>query len=372
LKLTVIQTLPALNSGGVERGTIEVADKLVRKGHRSIVISSGGQMLNQLLETGSEHITLPIGKKSLSSLLLIKELRRVIRESEANILHARSRLPAWLSYLAWRKLSKDSRPHFVTSVHGPYSVNRYSRIMTRGERVIAISEFIHNYIQNNYADVDLGKVSIIHRGVDPELFNTSYKPSSTWLQNWQANNPHLHGRIIITLPARITRWKGQQDFINIIGKLIDQKVAVHGLIVGGADSRREAYYRELKLKVSTLGLQRNISFLGHRNDIKEIMSVSNLVMSLAREPEAFGRTALEALALGVPVIAYDHGGASEVLNEMFPSGLVKKHDINAATIKVMQFVESPPHPSNDNPFTLARMLDDTLELYQNLVSDKNL
>lgn len=370
MKLTVIQTLPALNSGGVERGTIEVADKLVCKGHRSIVISSGGQMLNQLLETGSEHITLPLGKKSLSSLLLIKELRRVIRESEANILHARSRLPAWLSYLAWRKLDESSRPHFVTSVHGPYSVNKYSKIMTRGERVIAISGFIHNYIQKNYTDVDLGKVSIIHRGVDPELFNTAYKPSSTWLQNWHANNPHLDGRIIITLPARITRWKGQQDFITIIEKLVNQKMAVHGLIVGGADSRREAYFQELKNRVSTLGLQKNISFLDHRNDIKEIMSISNLVMSLAKEPEAFGRTALEALALGVPVIAYDHGGASEVLNEMFSCGLVKTHDINAATVKVKQFVECPPQLSNNNPFTLARMLDDTLALYQDLVSSQ--
>ena len=370
MKLTVIQTLPALNSGGVERGTIEVADKLVRNGHRSIVISSGGQMLSQLLQTGSEHITLPIGKKSLSSLLLIKKLRRVFRESEANILHARSRLPAWLSYLAWRKLDESDRPHFVTSVHGPYSVNRYSKIMTRGERVIAISEFIHNYIEQNYPDVDLGKVSTIYRGVDPELFNTEYKPSSTWLENWHANNPHLGGRIIITLPARITRWKGQQDFINIIEKLVNEKIAVHGLIVGGADSRRKSYFQELKNQVSTLGLQKNISFLGHRSDIKDVMSISNLVMSLAREPEAFGRTALEALALGIPVIAYDHGGASEVLKQMFPSGLVKKHDIDAATSKVKQFTECPPQVSNDNPFTLARMLDDTLQLYQDLVCAK--
>ncbi len=370
MKLTVIQTLPALNAGGVERGTIDVAGELVHRGHRSIVVSAGGQMLDELLATGSEHIKLPIGKKSLATLLLVKELRRIMQDSKANILHSRSRLPAWISYLAWKKMDEISRPHFVTSVHGPYSVNKYSKIMARGEKVIAISEFIQNYIRENYADINMDDVSVIHRGIDPARFPYAHKPSQQWLQTWQQQYPQLDGRFVITLPARITRWKGQLDFIHIIAKLVQENINVHGVIAGGAESRRLPYLDELKTKVRSLCLDKHISFIGHRNDLREVMSVSNLVMSLAGEPEAFGRTALEAMALGVPVVAYDHGGASEVLERMFPQGLVKALDKDAASLKVKQFEQSPPQVAEVMPFPLSGMLDATLKLYHELAIQK--
>ena len=368
MKHTVIQTLPALNAGGVERGTIDVAGELVRRGHRSIVVSAGGQMLDELLATGSEHIELPIGKKSLTSLLLVKKLRRIMQDSEANILHSRSRLPAWISYLAWKNMDEASRPHFVTSVHGPYSVNRYSKIMTRGEKVIAISEFIQNYIRENYTDINMDDVSVIHRGIDPARFPYAYKPSQQWLQKWQQLYPQFDGRFVITLPARVTRWKGQLDFIDIIAKLAHENIKVHGIIAGGAESRQLPYLDELKTKVRSLSLDKHISFIGHRNDLREVMSISNLVMSLAREPEAFGRTALEALALGVPVVAYNHGGASEVLERMFPLGLVKALDKDAASLKVKQFEENPPQITESMPFPLSGMLDATLKLYHDLAT----
>ena len=368
LNLTVIQTLPALNAGGVERGTIDVASELVRRGHRSIVVSAGGQMLDELLATGSEHINLPIGKKSLTTLLLVKELRRIMQDYKANILHSRSRLPAWISYLAWKNLDETSRPHFVTSVHGPYSVNKYSKIMTRGEKVIAISEFVQNYIHENYTDIDMNNVVVIHRGIDASRFPYAYKPAQQWIQEWQQQNPQLDKRYVITLPARITRWKGQLDFIEIIAKLVQEKSNVHGIIAGGAESRQVPYLDELKAKVRSLSLDKHISFIGHRNDLREVMSISNLVMSLAREPEAFGRTALEALALGVPVVAYDHGGASEVLNRMFPQGLVKALDKDAVKLKVIQFKQKSPKVAEALPFPISAMLDATLKLYSELAT----
>src|SRR5690242_2595123 len=122
-RLTVIQTLPALNTGGVERGTLEVAAELVKRGHRSIVVSAGGELLEELVHNGSEHIALSVGNKSLLTLRHIPLLRRILGESGATIVHARSRLPAWISYLAWKGMDPASRPRFVTSVHGPYSVN---------------------------------------------------------------------------------------------------------------------------------------------------------------------------------------------------------------------------------------------------------
>ncbi len=366
MKLTVVQTLPALDAGGVERGTVEVAAELVRRGHRCIVISAGGQMVAELTRAGGEHLALPIGKKSLSSLLLTKKLRTVLQDSGANILHARSRLPAWISYLAWRQMDIGARPHFITSVHGPYSVNRYSKIMMQGERVIAISDFIQHYIRKYYADVDMNKVSVIPRGINPIKFPYHYKPPQSWLREWQQQYPQPNNRFIITLPGRLTRWKGQLDFINVIAKLRQSNIDVHGIIAGGAEPKRRRYLDELKTLVSSRSMDEYITFTGHRNDLKEVMSISRLVMSLSREPEAFGRTALEALGLGVPVIAYDHGGAREILKEIFPQGLVPALNIDAAVSRAQDFHRSLPLVPNHMPFTLERMLESTINLYQDL------
>ncbi|MFT7413672.1 MAG: glycosyltransferase involved in cell wall biosynthesis, partial [Methylophagaceae bacterium] len=183
--LTVIQILPALNSGGVERGTTEIANALVIAGHRSIVISAGGRLVEQLENEGTTHITLPIGEKRLSTLKYIWQLRKLFREVQPDIIHLRSRLPAWVAYLAWRKLPVTNRPHIVTTVHGPYSVNKYSAIMTIGERVIAVSNMIKGYIAKNYQGINPDNIQVIHRGIDPQRYSSQYRPSDNWLTEWK-------------------------------------------------------------------------------------------------------------------------------------------------------------------------------------------
>jgi hypothetical protein len=148
-KLTVVQMLPELESGGVERGTLEMGKYLVEHGHRSIVIASGGRMVDKLKEEGSEHIDWPVGKKSLSTIRYIKKVRAFLKSEKPDILHLRSRLPAWIGYLAWKKLPLGNRPKLVTTVHGRYSVSKYSSVMVRGEKIIAVSEMIRQYILDN-------------------------------------------------------------------------------------------------------------------------------------------------------------------------------------------------------------------------------
>jgi glycosyltransferase involved in cell wall biosynthesis len=370
MTLTVVQVLPALDAGGVERGTIEIAGALAEHGHRSIVISGGGRLEPQLTACGSEHITLPVGKKSLLTLKLIPRLRAILRDCRADIVHARSRMPAWIAYLAWRGVDNHTRPGFVTSVHGPYSVNPYSGVMIRGQRVIAISAFIRDYILASYPSADPRKIVTIPRGVDPGRFPHGFRPDAGWLQSWRAEYPQLENRYLITLPARITHWKGQRDFIHILAALKNSGLEAHGLIVGGADTSRRNYLAELHTLVQRLHLQRHITFTGHRQDLREIMSISRLVVSLASEPEAFGRTALESLALGIPVIAYDHGGAGEVLRAMFPAGLIKPGDTAAAIDLIRRFNADPPQVARQNPFPLQRMINDTLGVYHELAGDR--
>jgi glycosyltransferase involved in cell wall biosynthesis len=364
LPLTIVQVLPAMEVGGVERGTLEIGAELVRRGYRSIVISGPGQMVSQLVSEGSEHIELPVGNKSIfSAIKLIPKLRKLFEEKQIDIIHARSRLPAWISYLAWKKLNQESRPRFMTTVHGPYTVNRYSKIMVSGERIIATSEYIKNYILENYRDVDEKKIEVIHRGISKEKFPYGYKPSEDWTTKWNKTYPHLSNKFIITLPGRITRWKGHNDFIDIITKAKLDGLNVHGLFAGDIGSKKDSYLHELKNQINERGMNEHFTFLGQRNDMKEIMSISKIVLSLAKTPEAFGRTALEALSLGVPVIAYSHGGAAEVLETMFKEGQAKPlHKDHVNTI-IADFYNSMPIVENKIAFTLNEMLDKTISVY---------
>jgi glycosyltransferase involved in cell wall biosynthesis len=368
-RMTVLQILPALQAGGVERGTIEVAAELVRQGHRAIVVSGGGAMVQELQRVGAEHIRLPVGRKSLLSLRHVGRLRRLFRREGVDIVHARSRLPAWLAYLAWRGMNKQTRPRFVTTVHGFYSVKRYSAIMTRGEKVIAVSDSIRRYIVDNYPKAEPGNIVVIPRGVDPKFFPPGYRPPSGWQSAWYAQFPSLLEKRIITLPGRLTRLKGHHAFIDLVARLQQEFPDIHGLIVGGEDPKRMAYARELRQKVNSLGLDETITFTGQRSDIREVYGVSNLVLSLSSQPESFGRTVLEALALGIPVAGYDHGGVGEILAALFPQGRVKPGDADALYDTVKQLLSSGPHEVAGNPFTLQAMLDATLAVYHSLAEE---
>ena len=363
MPLTVVQILPAMEVGGVERGTLEIAEGLVSSGHRSIVISQGGRLVEKLLSQGSEHIEWPIGKKSFFTLRYVKPLRKLLIDESVDILHVRSRLPAWISYLAWKEMDKNKRPKFITTVHGPYSVNAYSKIMTRGEKIIAVSNFIKDYINLNYSGISQEKITVINRGVDSNEFPYGFHPDNDWQKVWDSEYCALKNKFILTLPARITRWKGQEDFLKIVYELKKTGLPIHGLIAGAPHPRRIKFFNQLNEQVITLNLENDINFIGQRDDMKEVMSISNIVLSLAKEPEAFGRTALEALSLGVPVVAYDHGGASEVLNEMFSSGLVKPNDIENAIKKIKAFYKAKPKIIESALFTRQSMIEKTIKLY---------
>ncbi len=365
-KLTVLQLLPSLESGGVERGTLEVANELVRRGHRSLVISSGGRMVEALERAGSTHITWDIGAKSPLALRFVPRLRRLLTDQHIDIVHARSRLPAWIAWLAWRGMDPATRPHFVTTVHGLYSVNRYSAVMTRGERIIAVSNTARDYVLTNYPQADVSRIVVIPRGVDPQEFPYGYRPSAEWLSAWYAQYPQLKGKFVITLPGRLTRLKGHEDFITLMGKLKAGGLTVHGLIVGGEDPKRKAYARALRDRVTAEGLQDTITFTGQRDDIRDVYSASNLILSLSAKPESFGRTVLEPLCLGVPTIGYDHGGVGEILAALFPQGRAPRDDVEALHTKVVTFLRELPAVPNQSLFGLHDMLDKTLRLYESI------
>ena len=367
-KITILQVLPDLNSGGVERGTLEVNKYLANNGHRTLVVSNGGRMVEELIRDKGEHFKLGVGKKNLFVIFSIFKLINFIKINKIDIVHARSRLPAWICFLALNLIKKDNRPIFITTVHGPYTVNYYSSIMTKGEKVIVVSEMIMEYVLQNYR-IDRKKLVLNYRGVSDKIFPYNFKASQKWLRKWHKDFPQTRNKIILTLPGRITRWKGQDDFIIVMKGIIKKYPNVHGLIVGDAGKNLK-FTKELKTLVTQHGLNQNISFVGNRKDIKEIMSISKIVFSLSKEPEAFGRISLESLSLGIPVIAYSHGGVKEQLIKLLPTGLIEVGKINDVVNLALRWITKPPKIKKNNFFTLKKMLQNTMNVYDKAVKKK--
>lgn len=372
--LKVLQLLPALDGGGVERGTLEIARALVAAGHASVVLSKGGRLVAQLEREGSRHIASDLGRKSPATFLHYRALRQLFEREGFDIVHARSRMPAWVAWLAWRGMPPATRPRFVTTVHGMHSVSRYSAIMCAGERVIAVSDTVRDYIRRHYppgrwphlADE---RITVIPRGIDPAEFPRDHRPSQDWRTRFQAEFPQIGARKVLTLPGRLTRLKGHHDFIALVGRLVAEGLDVVGLIVGGEDPKRPGYAKEIRERVAAEGLGERIVFTGHRSDVREIYAISDCVLSLSSTPESFGRTVLEPLAMGRPVVGYAHGGVAEILAELFPFGAVDKADAAAADARVIELLQGKaPAVKPNTRFLLGEMQGRTIAIYEALAS----
>lgn len=366
--MRVLQVLPALESGGVERGTVDLARELVRRGHQSLVISSGGRMVAQLESEGSRHIFYPVHRKSFSSLFRVPGLRKVLDELAPDVIHLRSRIPAWMVWLALGRRPRARRPALVSTFHGLYSVSRYSEIMGCGDRVIAISDCVRDYIESNYPRIDRERITRIHRGVDTAQFPAGFQPASEWRAAFFDAYPHLRGVALLLMPGRLTRWKGQFEFLQLMAMLRADGVDCHGLIVGEGDPGKENYRVDLERRVHTLGIDHDVTFLGHRSDMAELYGVSTLVCNLSRHAEPFGRTVIEALSVGRPVLAWDEGGPAESLRQSFPAGLVPKDDLQQLADSARRFLAEPPAISLAPAFTLEAQVEATLAVYQQLLT----
>lgn len=370
--LTVAQLLPSLEGGGVEYCTLEINAALVARGHRSIVVSAGGRLAENIEKDGGEHVRLDIGKKSPLSLLNAFKLRRLLEHRGVDIVHARSRMPAWLGLVALKLMPARRRPHLLTTVHGLNSVNLYSQVMTYGERVVTVSECCREYVLRNYPETDASKIVVIPHGIDSQKFPYGFQPSAEWLLSWTQQYPSLSGRFVVLLPGRLTKLKGHFDFLAVVALLRQQGVPVSGLIVGGEDPLRRRYAQSLRKEVNRRNLGSDILFTGHRSDLREIMSVSSAVVSTSTKPESFGRTVLESLSLGRPTFGYDHGGVGEILAQLYPTGRVAVGDVPAmAGILQKELLEQLEKPQFTQQFDLQTSLDREMQLYEEIACQSN-
>jgi len=356
--------------GGSELVVTELAEYLTAHGHRVTVIGGGGPLSARVAACGAGHLDWPIGRKRLKTLSCVGRLAGWLEENRPDIVHAHSRVPAWICRLALRRLAPQTRPAFVTTMHGQYTVSAYSAVMARGDRVIAVSDHIRDFTLAHYAFVSPEHIVTIHGGTSRSEFPYGYRPSAQWREAVFAEFPELRGRRILLLPGRLSRYKGHATFIELVARLAPDYPDIHGVILG-QPRPGSRYQAELEGLAGRAGAAGRITFAGLRTDIRDWMAASSIVMNLCSDPpEAFGRVVPEALRLGVPVLAWNHGGVKEILAGMFPTGAVRPDHFNDLLARARAFLDDPPGVPESDAFLLSDSMLRTLQLYEELLAER--
>ncbi|MFH0753112.1 MAG: glycosyltransferase, partial [Candidatus Omnitrophota bacterium] len=353
--MKILQILPELNVGGVERGTLDLAQYLMDHGHESIVVSNGGTLVPTLEAGGSRHFTLPVHRKNiLIAWECMKELRRIIVEEKVDIVHARSRVPAWIAYLATRKTDAE----FVTTCHGYYSMNFLSGIMGWGKLVIVISEVIGWHMIEHFR-VSAQNIRLIPRSVDLEKFKFRPRPSG-------------RSSVVVSMIGRITPLKGHSFFLEAMAKVIRVMPYVKVRIIGDAPEQKYDYKDSLILLTRRLGIAENVEFMGNRSEIPSLLSESDVLVLGTVTQEAFGRVLIEAQAVGVPVVATKVGGVVNIVEHEKTGLLVLPKDVDAMAGAVLRLINDHKLVDSmavearrrvEEKYTIETMASKTLAVY---------
>lgn len=363
-RMTVMQLVPALSSGGVERGTLEVADALAAAGHHSIVVSGGGRLVAPLQQRGSRHVTLDIGRKSLASLRHVISLRRLFAAERPDIVHARSRLPAWLAWLALCT-SGSARPIFVTSVHGLNSAGWYSGILARGERVICVSNTVRDHVLRHWPGTPSDRLLVIEPGIDAGIFSAGIAGADA--PDRLPVPAALRGRRLLLMPGRGTRLKGHAEAIALLGELRSAGVDAGLWLLGSDEPGREAYLAELRALAESRAVASFLQISPASDEVVHAYRHADLVLQLSSHPEAFGRTVVESLSVGTPVVGWNHGGVGELLTRHFPEGRVPLGNHAALLATTLRVLAESRRPPAIRAQSLSDAQARTLTVYESLI-----
>jgi glycosyltransferase involved in cell wall biosynthesis len=370
----VLQVLPSLVTGGVERGTIEITQAISEAGWIPLVASAGGRLVAAVERAGGRHITLPLAsRKPLTIWRNAWLLATLIRAEQVAIVHARSRAPAWSAWLACQRTGT----HFVTTYHGTYNEDlplkrRYNAVMARGERVIAASRFIAELVAKQHRTEPM-RIRVIPRGVDPSVFDpgaVSGDRMARLARAWRLPD----GAAVVLLPGRLTGWKGQGVLLEAMARLSRRDVFC---VLAGSDQGRRRYAAALARQAEALGIADRLRLAGECDDMPAALSLANVVVHASTRPEAFGRVVIEAQAMGRPVVASDLGGPVETVEEGATGWRVPPGDAQALAAAIEMALALPPEQRAAlgcraraavlRGYTVAAMQSATLDVYREVM-----
>lgn len=355
--MKILHLVPALETGGVETGTVDLALSLKKLGQGVVVISNGGRLVKDLEKGGIPHIKLPVHRKSPFTLLLVRRIASLIKTQGIDIVHASSRVPAWIGFLA----CKLTDTPFVTSCHGFYSRNFFSYVMGWGRLVMVISKTIEKRMEEDFR-VPKEKIRLVYRGVD-----------LTKYQYFPGKYDRVKDRFTVINIGRLTPIKGQLEFIKAMRRVIDKIKDVEIWIAGGQKAGKARYLDTLKNLAGELGIEKQIKFLGRRSNIPDLLKEADCLVLSTKVPEGFGRTVIEAGAMGTAVCAAEIGGIKEIIEDGI-SGLffppADEAGMAGAVIRMLGDIELRRRCSKnlrrkiEESFTLEKMAKETLSVYE--------
>ena len=373
--MKILQVLPELEQGGVERGTLEIASALSAAGIPNAVASAGGRLVHALDECGTEHLLLPINKKNPFTLRkCAKKLAEYCEKEGVTLIHVRSRAPAW----AVKWASEMCGVKWIATYHGVYGTSPrlfkipYNRIMLKGERTIAVSDYVRRHIIENYSGVDPERIVRIYRGAETSVFSPDAvsreeaEEKKTKQYGFEADLP------VITIPGRLTRLKGQEVFFDALSMMRNRRF---GVLVLGSDQGRVEYSDQLRTIAGKLSDETRVVFRDHTSEMQKVYAMSDIVVNASSaQPEAFGRTIPEAQAMGRLVVATAHGGACETIEDGRTGWLVPPGDPAALAAKIDEILDMPEERREEvrraavksvrDNFSTAKMCEATLALYR--------
>ena len=379
IRPVIAQIIPALNNGGVERGTIETAQAISDVGWKPIVISSGGMLESQLKRAGAKHFTLPVNKKNPVSWQFTKvKLQKILKGENVDIVHIRSRVPAWIGLPVAKVLDIPT----VSTIHGKFEANNllkraYNKQMLKADEIIAISKFTKSVIERQFPKL-LPNISlnVIHRGVDTSVFNPINVTQQRIIN--EAERIGLPDDLpVVMLPARPSSWKGHLILLRALARLEHLQVAI---VLLGAGDFNTGYTEMLEKTSVELGLGANVRITTSSRDMPAALMLADVVVMPSIHPEPFGRIAIEAQAMGRPVIAFDHGGARETILEGKTGWLAKPNDIDSLSENLKTALSISKSKRNElsnlaqssvkRRFSVRKMTNSTLEIYRKLLLKK--
>ncbi|WP_131667317.1 glycosyltransferase [Psychrobacter pygoscelis] len=376
--MKVMRLLSSLKHDESERGIFHLGRALVKNGHTSIIVASADtdhELVTRLERDGTIYHQLFMLKKSWGSLLQVLPLRRLIEKYNPDIIHVHSRTPAWILHFALKGARVKSFPKIVSTMYGFYPINKYSQPMLEADTIITVSDSVTDYLLKKIKQTGLQVKNVvrIYRGVDTRRYPYRHNPSVYWLRRTFAEFPELEHKKWLVFPTIVGHEYGQEWLIDILGNLQDQFPNIHAVILDDDKEDADIIYEEFRQRAYALGLDGRITFVGNRrNDVREWLSAANIVLALANQPESIGINALQALHLGTPVIGWDKAAFSEILQPLYPLGLVKHHNANALCKAVKNQLESVTRPAMADQFTIRQMIEATLAVYQQLYDERQI